>query len=672
MLGKIPAARLALIEKIAAHATRSATARRALVAGFVRHFFRGVSEDDLRMHEAADLAAAALSHLEFGRVRKASHALVEIAPALDRDAPGAAHRALVRVVSPDMPFLVDSIGIVFSSMNIAVHLIVHPVLRVRRDARGRLLALADDERAGVAESWQMMEIDRPADETQARELLRRLHGALDDVRKAVADFRPMLERVRAVANELERSPLPVPRSHAAEARALLSWMHDGHFVFLGYRYYHLKRGRARDALVRDTDSGLGILRTGSKLKAAPIVLTGQLRRQARQADLLLLTKANSLSTVHRASYLDYVGIKTFDAGGNVTGEHRFLGLWTSSAYHSAPADIPLLRRKLDAVIEHFGLPPQSHDAKAVVNVIETFPRDELFQTPTTELIPIVRGIVNLYERRRVRLFVRRDSYERFYSCLVYVPRDRYNTEVRERIERIVRARFAATHVDSQVQISDSALARLHLLVHTPQGARAVDDVRAIEVEIAAAAATWEDRLQQSLIERGVARDAIELASRYAKLFPPAYRAEVEPAQALADIADLEALAANPAVPQLNLRQHAGAPASQVHLRILRSGDVIPISDILPMLENFGLRVLAEHNYAIGSDVVIQDFVLEARDLRRADFASLERLFIEAFLAAGNAGIENDGFNRLLLCAGLSAREIVVLRAYCRYLLQTGI
>jgi glutamate dehydrogenase len=673
MLGKIPAARLALIEKIAAHATRSATARRALGAEFVRHFFRGVSEDDLRMHEAADLAAAALSHLEFGRVRKASQALVEIAPALDRDAPGAAHRALVRVVSPDMPFLVDSIGIVFSSMNIAVHLIVHPVLRVRRDARGRLLALADDERAGVPESWQMMEIDRPADETQARELLRRLHGALDDVRKSVADFRPMLERVRAVANELERSPLPVPRSHAAEARALLSWMHDGHFVFLGYRHYHLKRGRSRDVLVRDPDSGLGILRGAARGRTpAPIVLTGHLRNKAREPDLLVLTKANTPSTVHRGSYLDYVGIKTFDAAGSVNGEHRFLGLWTSSAYHSSPAEIPLLRRKLDAVIQHFDLPPQSHDAKAVVNVIENFPRDELFQMSTAELIASVRGIVNLYERRRVRLFARRDAYERFYSCLVYVPRDRYNTEVRERIERIVRQRFGGTDVESQVQISDSNLARLHLLVRTPQGARAVENVAAVEEEIAAAAATWEDRLQQALVARGVGRDAVELANRHARMFPPGYRAEVEPAQALDDIADLDSLAADPAVPQINLRAHTGAPANHVHLRILRSGGLIPISDILPMLENFGLRVLEEHSYSLQHGVVIQDFLLEARDLKRADFAALEPLFKEAFLAAWRGEIENDGFNRLLLCAGLSAREIVVLRAYCRYLLQTGI
>jgi len=677
MLGKIPAARLALIEKIVRSVPRGlAKAARGLSADFLRAFFRGVAEEDLRMHRPADLATAALAHLQFGRVRPGNRVLVELAPPLSTADPTAAHRAVVRVVAPDMPFLVESIGIVFNEMNIAMHLIVHPVLTAQRDARGTLRSVSVDQRGAHPESWQLIEIDRPRDEKQAHELLRRLHRALEDVRKAVSDFVRMLERVRAVANGLERARLPVPQSHVAEARALLSWMHDGHFVFLGYRYYQLKRGRARDALVRDLDSGLGILRAGTRAKApAPIILTGHLRQQARAPDLLVLTKANSASTVHRASYVDYVGVKAFDAAGNVAGEHRFLGLWTSSAYHSSPADIPLLRRKLDAVIEHFGLRPQSHDAKALANVIETFPRDELFQTPTAELIPIVRGIVNLYERRRVRLFVRRDSYERFYSCLVYVPRDRYNTEVRERIELIVRKRFGAAHVESQVQISDSTLARLHLLVHTRPGAPPVGDIGAIEREMAAAAATWEDRLQQELTARGADRDAMDRAIHCAKLFPASYRVDVEPAQALEDIKDLEALAADPSEPKLNLRPRAGGPPNHVHLRILRAGGLIPISDILPMLENFGLRVLEEHNYSLGADghaAVIQDFVLEARDLKRADFAALESLFAEGFLAAWRGEVENDGFNRLLLCASLSAREIVILRAYCRYLLQTGI
>jgi glutamate dehydrogenase len=677
MLGKIPAARLALIEKIAAEATRSQpAARRKLVGEFVRGFFRGVDEEDLRAHAPGALAAAALAHLEFGRQRSGSRVLVGLAPPLDATAPTAAHRASLRVVCPDMPFLVDTIGIVFSQMGIGVHLIVHPVLGAVRDRRG-ILKSVDSEAAGArSESWQMMEIDRPRDESQARELERRVRASLEDVRKAVTDFRPMLERIRGVAHELGGAELPVPRSHASEARALLSWMHDGHFVFLGYRYYRLKRGRSRDALVRETGSGLGILReTPAKgRRHAPIVLTGHLRRQARTPELLVLTKANTASTVHRGSYLDYVGVKTFDGKGEVTGEHRFLGLWTSSAYHKPPAEIPLLRRKLEAVIAHFGLPPQSHDAKSVVNVVETFPRDELFQTPAAELIPIVRGIVNLYERRRVRLFVRRDSYQRFYSCLVYVPRDRYNTEVRERIERIVRERFGGTHVDTQVQISDSMLARLHMLVRTPQGAPPGDDVATVEKAIAAAAATWEDRLQQALIARGVERDAVELAARYARLFPPNYRVEVEPAQALDDIADLQALAMHPGVPQVNLRHQAG-PQPGLRLRILQAGDPISISDILPMLENFGLRVVAEHPYQVRTGamlVSIQDFELETHDARRVDVEKMEPLFKEALLATWRGDVENDGFNRLLLCAGLSAREIVVVRAYCRYLVQTGL
>ncbi len=354
MLGKIPAARLALIEKIVRSASRDLPkTSRGLTVEFLRAFFRGVAEEDLRLHRPADLAAAALAQLEFGRHRSGSRVLADLAPPLAASDPTSAQRAVVRVVAPDMPFLVESIAMVFSEMNIAVHLIVHPVLSVRRDARGKLRAVSADLDGASPESWQLMEIDRPRNEAQAQQLVQRLNRALVDVRKAVTDFPRLLERVRAVAHDLERASLPVPKSHVAEARALLTWMHDGHFVFLGYRYYRLKRGRARDALVRDADSGLGILRSVGRKTPAPIVLTGHLRSQARMPDLLVLTKANSTSTVHRASYLDYVGIKSFDAAGNVTGEHRFLGLWTSSAYHSSPADIPLLRRKLDAVIETF-------------------------------------------------------------------------------------------------------------------------------------------------------------------------------------------------------------------------------------------------------------------------------------------------------------------------------
>ena len=265
----------------------------------------------------------------------------------------------------------------------------------------------------------------------------------------------------------------------------------------------LERGTQEDRLVPDPRSGLGILRDGKRKRkgAGATVLRGDIRAKAREPELLILTKANSTSTVHRDEYLDYVGVKTFDARGKVSGEHRFLGLWTSTAYHGSPRDIPVLRRKVERVVQYFGLDPQSHDGKAVLNVLETYPRDELFQANVDDLIRIARSVVNLYERRTVRLLVRRDPYHRFYSCLVYVPRDRYNTEVRQRIEQIVLEGFEGKKVESYVQISGSNHARVHVVVRTDPEQRRKVDFAAVENKIAEAALTWTDRLREVLAER---------------------------------------------------------------------------------------------------------------------------------------------------------------------------
>ncbi len=249
-------------------------------------------------------------------------------------------------------------------------------------------------------------------------------------------------------------------------------------------------------------SGLGLLRTGAgRPRPQPTLLKGEVRRKAREAAALVVTKANSVSTVHRATYLDYVGVKLLDRRGRVTGEHRFLGLFTSATYSTSPRDIPLLRHKVQRVIEHFGISPVSHDGKALMHVLETYPRDELFQASVPELVRSVRGIVNLYERRRVRLLLRRDPYERFFSCLVYVPRDRYNTQVRERIERILLEELGGDSLEAQVQISESTLARLHLLVRTDPDREVTANIERIERRIAETLRTWEDRLRAELQAR---------------------------------------------------------------------------------------------------------------------------------------------------------------------------
>ena len=687
LLRSIPASRLALIERIvrtrvslrrglfpAADATRY----REVQQRFLRAYFRGVGDEDLAERTPATLAGEARSHLELGWRRAPGQSLVRIFnPDPERDGFESPH-TLVQIVTDDRPFLVDSVGIAFARAGLAMHLIVHPVLEVRRDGRGRLAGLgANGGGPHAAESWELYEVDRQTDPAALERLRHDLESTLTDVTLAVDDWPAMRERVRSLVADLERDPPSLPSDDVSEARQLLEWMEERHFVFLGYRYYRLERGAGEDRLIAEPRSGLGILRTrGAGGRTAATVLTGDVRARARDRQLLVLTKANSISTVHRAEYLDYVGVKTFDARGPVTGEHRFLGLWTSTAYNRSPRDIPVLRRKVDRVIEHFGLDPHGHDGKAVLNVLETYPRDELFQASFEDLIRIARGVVNLYERRTVRLLTRRDPYHRFYSCLVYVPRDRYNTEVRQRIEQIVLEGFSGRSVESQVQISGSSHARVHVVVRTdPPGPRKVD-IAAIERRIAEAALTWTDRLREVLVAREGEAAGIALGTRYRRVFPLAYEEDVAPADALADIADLERLRTAPEARRLSLHRPQHQKPGRMHLKIVRIGDPVPISDLLPILENFGLRVIAERPYELawpeGGTAWIQDFELEHRDGLAIDIGRIEERFKEALEMTWSGDAENDGFNRLLLAADLTAREITVLRAYCRYLLQTGV
>jgi glutamate dehydrogenase len=677
MQGTIPAVRRKLIERIAAASRRLSRTGDALdVREFIRRYFRGVAEEDLAEYESADLAAAALAHLRFGAVRARNRPAVRIYnPDARRDGWSSSH-TVVEIVAQDMPFLVDSLVMVLTQAGLTVHLMVHPVLTVRRDARGRIREIDEQDAArrpgATRESWQHMQIDRIASETQREALRDKLLAALEDTRLAVTDWRRMRQRALAIATEIEGERLPVPASEAQEIAQLLRWMEDHHFTFIGYREYRLRRGRTEDWLDPVPDTGLGILRKRQG-RHESTRLTGDLRELARAPDLLTVTKANSISTVHRAVYLDYIGIRTFDAAGRVTGEKRFLGLFTSAAYNRSPREIPLLRQKVQRVIAHFGLDPTSHDGKAVEHVLETYPRDELFQARIPDLIRIVRGVVNLYERQRVRVFLRRDAFGRFYSGLIYVPRDRYNTQVRERMEAVMREQLRASSVDSQVQLSESALARIHMIVRVPQekgGPRV--DVDALEKRIADTVHTWHDRLREALIAAHGESQGIALAERYEEAFPAAYQEDVDVAWAVDDIQQIEELIAQPNRITMRLVKDDDG---QTHLRLFRSDAAIPLSSALPVLENMGFLVVSERPYRIAApgerEVWLQNFEMQPRGVATIDPAQLGQRFTEAFLAVWNGDAENDGFNRLLVSTELTWREAMVLRAYCKYLLQTG-
>ena len=675
----IPAARQKLIERIATTSRRLRKRADPLPAdSFIRQYYHGVAEEDLAQYRSEELAAAALAHLRFASVRKPSQPLVRIYNAEEAREGWTSRHTVVEVTVEDMPFLVDSLGMVLTQAGLTIHMMVHPVLAVRRDRRGHLIELADGDRTNGAyrrESWQHIQIDRIGDPERLRELEQKILRTLNDVQAAVADWREMRQRAVEVAQEIARRPPPASASEVQEVKALLEWMADNHFTFLGYRQYRLRRGRSEDVLEPLAETGLGILRVRRGVTAEPTVLTGEVRDRAREPDLLMVTKANSMSTVHRSTYLDYVGLKTFDSTGRVTGEKRFLGLFTSAVYNISPREIPLLRHKIDNVVAHFGLDPSSHDGKAVVHVIETYPRDELFQASVAELIRTVRGIVNLYERQRVRVFLRRDAFGRFYSALIFVPRDRYNTQVRQRIESVITQQLHATSIESQVQLSDSALARVHMIIRVPSASTAAIDADALEGLIAETVRTWNDRLRAALIETRGELEGRTLADQFAKAFPAAYEEEVAIPVALEDIRQLGEVIADPDRIAMRLAADPAAAAETIHLRLFRSATPIALSQALPILENMGFVVLSEHPYRIavpnGRPIWLQDFQMQRRDGGTVSPQTLGKRFTDTFAAVWNGRAENDGFNRLVVVTAMTWRQAVVLRAYCKFLLQTG-
>lgn len=667
----IPAARRKLIDRIAANVARRRVGS-IRAESFVQDYFRGVAEEDLAQYSPEQLATSALGHLRRGAVRKRSQALVRVFnPDRARDGWSSTH-TVVEVIVDDMPFLVDSVTMVLTHAALTIHLMVHPVLIADRDAQGRLRSISAHNEAGKRESWQQIQIDR-IDDAKARDLEAKICKTLDDVRAAVNDWSEMRQRAAALAQEIERTRLPVAKDDATEAAEFLRWMADNHFTFLGYREYRLKRGPSEDALIANTETGLGILRAKRGRDPEPTRLRGELREHARAKELLTITKANALSTVHRAIHLDYVGIRTFDSAGRVVGERRFLGLFTSSVYNRSPSEIPLLRQKIERVIEHFGLDSASHDGKAVVHVLDTYPRDELFQASVADLIRIVRGVVNLYERQRVRVFLRRDGFGRFYSALIYVPRDRYNTQVRQKMENVIREELHATEIDSQVQLSESALARVHVIARVVRSHERRVDVEDLERRIAETVHTWEDKLREALIASKGEFDGRALGDRYSTLFPAAYEEDVAPEAAIADIDQLELLQKD--ADRIGIRLVAGR-GDAVHLRLFRTGSPIALSQALPVLENMGFLVLSERPYRIAKDeqraIWLQDFEMRPRDGGAISADEIAPRFADAFTAVWSNRAENDGFNRLIVSAGLDWRQAMVLRAYCKHILQAGI
>ncbi|WP_129842309.1 NAD-glutamate dehydrogenase [Streptomyces sp. RFCAC02] len=701
-LDEAKAQRLAQAARVAEHGAVGGPPGHGLdpeaLRSYLQRYYLYIASEDLADRDPVDLYGAALSHYRLAAERPQGTVNVRVHTPTVEEMGWTSPHTVVEVITDDMPFLVDSVTSELSRQGRGIHLVVHPQVVVRRDITGRLLEVLDGTADGrpddaVVESWIHVETDRETDRDDLVRMEADLRRVLSDVREAVEDWQKMRGTALTLAEELPDEPLSAELAggDVEEARELLRWLAADHFTFLGYREYELVRSDGDgDTLRAVPGTGLGILRSDPLLASdsgepAGSTAFGRLspsaRAKAREPRLLILTKANSRSTVHRRSYLDYVGVKKFDAEGRVIGERRFLGLFSAAAYTESVRRIPVIRRNVAAVLASAGFGPDSHSGRDLLQILETYPRDELFQTPVDTLRDIATAVLHLQERRRLRLFLRREEYGRYYSALVYLPRDRYTTSVRLRLTEILTEELSGTNVDFTVWNTESVLSRLHFVIRVEPGTELPEltdaDSDRIEARLAEASRSWADAFSEALLAECGEERAAELGRRFARAFPEGYKADFPPRAAVADLQYVTGLTRDGGRDfAVSLYEPVNAAPGERRFKIYRTGEPVSLSAVLPVLQALGAEVVDERPYELrltdGATAWIYDFGLRfPPELAEGLGGDARERFQEAFAATWTGSAENDGFNALVLSAGLTWREAMVLRAYAKYLWQAG-
>ncbi len=648
------------------------------ISAFARHYYAAVSHEDLRDRHFEDLYGATLSTWFFLQQREqADRPRVRVFnPEYEEHGWQTTH-TVVEVLSPDMSFLVDSVRIELNRRGFTVHAILNSVIATERDDEQKLVRFTAPRAAdapATRESIIYIEIDRHSDPAMLNELRDNILDVLTDVRAAVGDFGAMRDQARAALEEMHsRQPQTAASRDVDEARDFLAWLLDDHFTFLGFEEYVLEDRDGHPQLVRSDDSELGVLKLNTpRYSEEP----QQFSADAEAGEYVLIPELISFaksawpSRIHRPSYPDYIIVERHNEKGEVIGERRFLGLYTLSVYNERPVNIPVLRRKIDAVITTSGVDPTGHNGKQLQQILEVYPRDELFQMGADDLCRTALDILSIRERRRVRLFIREDRSGRFYSCLVYIPRDVFSTDLRLRIQNMLCEELDASFGDFNTYLSESVLARIQLILRFNHDTPVTYDNRALEQKVIAIARGWRDDLHEALVEGYGEEPANRLMERYRDAFPSSYREDFTARTAIYDIGHMEALDDAGAIGLSIYRQ--AEHESDVNLKLFHRNQPVPLSDVLPMLEHMGLRVISERPYEIErTDNVlwIHDFNLETSGREPVDLHGMRDNFIDAFKRIWSGAAESDSFNRLITSAKLDWREVAMLRAYARYLKQ---
>lgn len=670
-----------LIKKVIAATKGISTGKLSLrQEKFIRQFYAGVPIQDLVEASLHTLAGTAKSAWKFVQKRKAGETKIRVYnPSRSSDGWDSDH-SFIEIVMEDMPFLIDSVSTNLAQHGIIVHQVIHPILRLERTKSGvlkNILSTETSDKALTTEAFMSFEISQLTPRGRLKELQGQIKFVLNDVRAAVEDWQPVRHRVQDIISEIKLRVTSKNAGELNETQDFLQWAHDNNFTFLGYREYDFKGSGTKLKVSVNPKVGLGILRDPNRIVFKEIrnlqIMPAEVRKFVRRPNPVVISKADVRSTVHRSVLLDTIGVKKYDKSGKVIGERLIIGLFTSVAYNSNPSTIPFLRRKIDSTVARAGFPATSHDGKALMNILATFPRDELFQIQDETLLDISMGILHLQERQRVALFVRPDDFSRFVSCLVFVPRDQFTTQLRLQIQERLEDAFKGEVAGFNTEFTELPLARLHVTITTP-GGKTKYDLAAIEAELSELAQSWSDGLDKKLVSAHGEDTGTQLAKSYGQAFPPSYTENFDATSAVADISRLERVVEGDDL-NLYFYRSDGTAKNQVRFKVFHPAAPLPLSDVLPMLEDMGLKVIDEVPHIVrpnkGSHdvIMIHDFGLVTRDGSAVDVEKSRANFHEVFSRVWHVEMESDGFNALVLGADLSWREIVILRTYAKYLKQ---
>lgn len=632
---------------------------------FAKNFYSEMSSRDFKNYSTEEMLELAKSSYDFFQVKKPHEFKIQI----NNSHKNKDNYTILEVVNDDMPFLVDSMAIQIEKLGIRVKNALHPIYSPIRDKNHKLTEVEGGNKPESVIQFHLSSIT----DKEAKALEAQIAKTLETISLVVGDFKKMSEFVEGLKKEIAKNKIS-----AEEGEEFFTWLNDGNFIFLGIKEFEVKEKAGKYTITAKDETSLGVFKSKYE-EFVPSVKnfansnSKEVEDAVKKPYVLEILKSRYKSQIHRNSMAERIRVQKFSASGEVIGEYRIIGLFTNSAYTQDVSDIPRLRKKIAYVIKESGFIKGSHNYKDLISTIEGYPRDELFQSTKEDLLRIIKAIVLICGRNEVRFFARRDKFDRFVSCLVYTPRERSNSELRDKIRDLLAKKYDGYVVDSFVQITESNLTRLHIIIRTDNKIPSVDEEK-IEQEISEMTKIYSDALCDEIKAKFGEEETNLLFRKYKNAFSISYKNRFDARRAAIDISRIEeCLEKNEIL--FNLYKSSAVEKEISELKIYSPRKELILSDMMPILESFGFNVIHEHTYQVAfeknTNVWIHYFRLNLSKSGTEFNEEIKKDF-EDTISLICTGIVDIGFlNRLVVSSKLSWKEVYMLRAYMRYLYQAG-